>query len=278
MTDHGPHLRIVLAEPAADHRLHAEHIGQSRRRPSNLQPLPCRGVGVADGDADPGDPEHAHALEDATVLADEEIAAGIRAQLLVRLIGRRKPHHRDAIGVRIRKRPQERGVDEAEDQRVRTDTERQAPDRCEGKCRPAAEGANGVAHVGEHILEPPELPRGAGVLGDPRARAEFGNRARSCVGARIPLLFEFVGAALDVELQLRLELPIEAPLPRQIAETMEESAPRAHRPALLGLTKHRRNRVGDRIPARRLALQLLPSRTRQAVVLRVAVVLGGAPL
>ena len=125
---------------------------------------------------------------------------------------------------------------------------------------------NGVAHVGEHILEPPELPRGAGVLGDPRARAEFGKRARSCVGARMPLLFEFVGAALDVELQLRLELPIEAPLPRQIAETMQESAPRAQgqRSWISRSTVAIASAIAFQ---RRLAFQLLPSRTRQAVML-----------
>ena len=47
----------------------------------------------------PGDPEDAHPLEHAVVLADEEVAARIGPQLLVWLVGRREPHHRDAIGV-----------------------------------------------------------------------------------------------------------------------------------------------------------------------------------
>src|SRR5688572_7644779 len=47
---------------------------------------------------------------------------------------------------------------------------------------------------------------------------------------------------------------------------------------LLCFAENRRNRVGDCRPARRFALELLSSRPGQAVVLRVAVVFGEAPL
>src|SRR5688572_5303703 len=46
---------------------------------------------------------------------------------------------------------------------------------------------------------------------------------------------------------------------------------------LLRFPEHRRNRVGNRVPPRGLALELFPPRARQPVVLGVAIVLGDPP-
>src|SRR5688572_23817845 len=133
---------IVDMEPAPHDRADTKHVGQTRRRPANLQPLALRIRSVSNGCADAGDPEHAHLLEHAIVFADEEVAPRIRTQLLLGLIWRREPHDRDAIDIRVWKRTPKRLVDEAEDQGIRPDPEAETADCRQRKRRSAPERAS----------------------------------------------------------------------------------------------------------------------------------------
>ena len=113
---------------------------------------------------------------------------------------------------RIRERAQERRVDQAEDQGIRTDPECQAGDGRQGERRAAAKRPQGVAAVCDQVFEPAELPGGAGVFRHARARTEFSDSTRAGVGPRIALLLELVDTAFDVKLQFLIELPIEPSL------------------------------------------------------------------
>jgi hypothetical protein len=144
-------------------------------------------------------PGVAHPLEDATVFADEKVAAGVGAQLLVRLLRGREAHHDDAIGLGVGERPEQRSVHQAEDECVGADAEGQAGDCGRGDRSMTPERSKRIANVGDHILEPAKLPRGAGVFRNTCARTELDVRAGLRRRSRISLPLELLDAAVDVE-------------------------------------------------------------------------------
>ena len=58
---------------------------------------------------------------------------------------------------------------------------------------------------------------------------EFRDATRAGLGPRIALQLELVDTAFDVKLEFLVELPIEPSFPGQVAEAMQESAPRVHK-------------------------------------------------
>ena len=60
------------------------------------------------------------------------------------------PQHHQAIGRRVRERPQQDGTDDGEDGRVRADSEREREHRGSGKQRLLAEPADGVNEIALH--------------------------------------------------------------------------------------------------------------------------------
>src|SRR5687767_1191612 len=93
----------------------------------------------------------------------------------------------EALGVRIWKRLEEHGVDDAEYRRVGSDPEGERRDGNEGEARGATQESQGVAHVLESILEPPLPHLVTRLLLDPLGTAERDDRRAPGLVRRHPL-------------------------------------------------------------------------------------------
>ena len=139
----GVRLRLVLGEAAAEERLAPERGEERRRDRERPQLLRLAALGQVD----------AAAGEQRRVLDRGRLGLAIEV-VGNRDAGLRQPHQRigvpdedQPVGVRIRQRPQERLVEQAEDRGVGADPERQGQDRDQGEDRLLAKRAEGVADV-----------------------------------------------------------------------------------------------------------------------------------
>ena len=186
-------------EVAADCRLHAEHPEEVRRDPHAADPF---GFAVRDQRRDPR-PDERHVLERVAALApvEERRVADVAGRS-----GRAALADRDEpIGIRVRQRAEQHGVEDAEDRGVRADAERQRHERDGREAGRTPKQPRGVADVSRQIDDQVRRPRrrrrrlvarrlqpsgaartiGAGDLfGDPRAIGERCQRLLDRLGLR----------------------------------------------------------------------------------------------
>src|SRR6185503_6036843 len=117
---------------------------------------------------------------------------------------------------------EQRLASHAEDRRVRADAERETHDRRRREGGAAANSARRVAEIGREILDPLEAPRGARVLLHPRGRAELAPRLEERRLPRHSAGLELIGARLEVETELRVEILVEASPSGEMGDAVEE--------------------------------------------------------
>ncbi len=132
----------VRSYRAAEGGRSAEHVEKAVRHLRSDQPLR---LPRASGQVENQPAVAREALERAAVLVDVQ---EVRGRMGVFRRGRqRPPHHRDALRVVVGERPEEDGVDHAEERGVGSDAEGQGPDRYHGERAVLGEGPQAVSHV-----------------------------------------------------------------------------------------------------------------------------------
>jgi hypothetical protein len=115
-------------------------------------------------------------------------------------------HRHEAIRVRIRERPQQHGVEDAEDDGIQADAEGEREDhhRAEGRCAP--QHAQAVARVLGQLVDPDWYPDRAGVFHRHRDVAEGAQRG----GARCLRRHAPIDVVLRFALEMILDVVVEA--------------------------------------------------------------------
>ena len=205
--------------------LHAEGPKEVRRHRDGVQKLGAAGRRGQSGHAVevPG-----QRLEDVAACLPVDVVAR-RDQERGRRIGLLHGHQPVRLGVR--QRPQQHGVHEAEDGRVRADPDPQREDDDEAEARAPQQAPRRVPHVAENRFEhgkPRLVPERLPELRHP---AELGAGEAAGLGGRIPAANVLVREEVEMHLDLLLHLPRKAP-PREEApqpgNERDDAAPGAH--------------------------------------------------
>ncbi len=133
-----------------------------------------------------------------------------------------------AIGRRIGQRPQQRGVEGAEDRRGAADGQGDGPDHDDRKCRPLGQQAYGVAHVLRGLREPLAGPALAHRLLQGLDVAERHGGVASGRLRRGPARPPRLGLELEVGAHLVGHLRLEMIAPKAAAHPRQPAAPGAH--------------------------------------------------
>jgi hypothetical protein len=105
-----------------------------------------------------------------------------------------------------RRRPQQHGVDDAEDRGVEADADRQRQDHHGAESGTPAQHAQGVADVLPQLIDPDRHPDGACVLFDPCDAAEGFERLGARIRRRHAASDVVLGLAFDVIADVVVEI------------------------------------------------------------------------
>ena len=135
------------------------------------------------------------------------------------------PDQHEAPRVGKRQRPEQDGVDDAEDGRVRADPETQREHGDEGEGRRPPQHARAVPHVLRDVLQHGDPAALAVLLAHAADAAEPNQRVTARIGRRHP----GTDVVVDVHLQMARQLvPQVAIAPRRREESPEPEQPRAY--------------------------------------------------
>ena len=134
---------VRLRIEAPDQRANAHHVEEVRRGLGALQPFRFLGAGEIEGRA----AEAGHGRKGRALIPPVAVVRPRRDVFLDALLAVVHPHHRDAIGFRVRKRPQQHAVEDAEHRRVDPDAQREGQGRDRREGGGAEKSANRVAAV-----------------------------------------------------------------------------------------------------------------------------------
>jgi hypothetical protein len=179
-----------------------------------------------------------------------------------------------AIGVRVRERPDQDAIDHGEHRRVDPDTDGERDRRRDGEERRAPQGPGGVPHVLERRLEPDPHVRFTGPIAQRRVVAQQPSRFASRGIGRHAIALEVRGPRLHVEAQLIVDVAIEGPPAKRVDQTPYPD----HGRLPLREPEHTRDAFGHALPVALRFRQLAPPPDGQTVVLGAAIVLRRRPL
>ena len=131
-----------------------------------------------------------------------------------------------AIGLRVRQRPENRRVDDAEDREVDADAEREHGD--DGGNARLAQSAYGVAAVLPQLVEQALPAGGAEFFFQAFCAAELEPRAALRLGRRHAAPHQVVGVGVDMEPQLVGDAVLEALPPERDGERGPQRAKKSH--------------------------------------------------
>ena len=154
------------------------------------------------------------------------VAGGGHARLTGLAVAR--PEHHEPRRIGVRQRRDERGVEDREDRGVRADAERERRHRDDRESRTAAQHAEGVAEILPEGVEPGAGARLAHGLLDLRHAPEIDPRLAARLLRTHPRGLVLVGEDLDRRGDLVLEIPLDAPPPKEVAREAADSSREAH--------------------------------------------------